>query len=185
MFGWNIIFSIFSFPMTFPWLATFLKIPWLLKIFMTAWTLVRSINFHMQKFSPFAADFELNITILLILIICSFDIPYKTPGGGGGLPLWRWCRCKAPKTPYFQCYCHPMTPYFCWLSLLSSKDPTFFGEMWALRSFSPKDPLFFCIRLPQEATFCSITSTNWLFLPFSTIFFFKFLLLKHSLKDQK
>ena len=26
--------------------------------------------------------------------------------------------------------------------------------MWALRSLSPKDPLFFCIRLPQEATFC-------------------------------
>ena len=54
------------------------------------------------------------------------------PRGGGALPLWRWRGCKAPKTTYFQRCCHPMTPYFCWLFLLSPKDPTFFGEMWAL-----------------------------------------------------
>ena len=49
--------------------------------------------------------------------------------GGGALPLWRWRGCKAPKTHYFQRCCHPITTYFCWLSLLSPKDPTFFGEM--------------------------------------------------------
>ena len=58
------------------------------------------------------------------------------------LHLLRWWGCKAPKTLYFQCCCHPLTPYFCWLSLLSPKDPPFFGEMWALQSLLLKDPLF-------------------------------------------
>ena len=83
---------------------------------------------------------------LLFLIICErwilsestgfiritkpFSVSRKNIHGGmfrgGGF------RCKAPKTSYFQRCCHPMTPYFCWLSLLSLKDPTIFGEMWAL-----------------------------------------------------
>ena len=104
---------------------------------------------------------------------------------GGGLPLWRWRGCKAPKTPYFQCCCHPMTPYFCWLSLLSpNKDlATLFGEMWALRSLSPKGLLFFAFG-HRKLLFVSISSTNWSFLPFSTIFFSNSYF-KRSLKDQK
>ena len=98
----------------------------------------------------------------------------------------RWWGCKAPKTPYFQRCCHRMTPYFCLLSLLSPKDLTFFGEMWALWSVSPKDPLFFAFGCHKKLLFVSISSTNWSFLPFSTIFCCcKFLLLNRSLKDQK
>ena len=94
----------------------------------------------------------------------------------GALPLWRWRGCKAPKTPYFQRCCHPMTPYFCWLSLLSPK-----CEMWALRSLSPKDPLCFAFGYHRALLFFfllfffffffSISKTNGSFLPFSTIFF--------------
>ena len=60
----------------------------------------------------------------------------------GALPLWRWHRCKAPKTPYFQRCCHPMTPYFCWLSLLSPKDPTFFVKCGLFNLSHPKTPYF-------------------------------------------
>ena len=83
------------------------------------------------------------------------------PPHAGVLSLWRWCRCKAPKAPYFQCCCLPLTPYFCWLSLLLLKDLTFFGEMWALRSLSPKDPLFFAFDCHRKLLFVSISSTNW------------------------
>ena len=85
----------------------------------------------------------------------------------GALPLWRWRGYKDLKTPYFQRCCHPMTRYFCWLSLLSPKDPTFFCEMWALRSLSPKTPY-------KTNHFCHFRRFGG-----------KFLLLKRSLKDQK
>ena len=49
-------------------------------------------------------------------------------------------------------------------------------------SITLKDPLFFWP--PQEATFNSISSTNWSFLSFSTIFF-QIPILKPSLKDQR
>ena len=59
----------------------------------------------------------------------------------GVLPLWRWHGYMAPKTPYFQRCCHPMTPYFCWLSLLSPKDPTFFVKCGLFHCSHPKTPL--------------------------------------------
>ena len=103
----------------------------------------------------------------------------------GALPLWRWRRCKAPKIPYFQCWCYPMTPYFCWLSLMSLKDPTFFLVKYGLFDRShPKTPYFlhsaatgsyFLFQFHRQIDhFCHF---RW--------FFSKFLLLKHSLKDQK
>ena len=95
---------------------------------------------------------------------------FSPRGGGGALPLWRWCRCKAPKTALFSVLLSPNDPYFCWLSLLSPKDPTFFGEMWALRSLSPKDPLFLAFGCHKKLLFVLISSTNWSFLPFSTVF---------------
>ena len=106
---------------------------------------------------------------------------------GGGTPIMEMTRMyKAPKTPYFQPCCHPMTPYVCWLSLqmLSPNDPlaTVLGEMWAFQSL--KDPLF-CIRLAhQEANFLFQfhPQTNH----FCHFFFWlQILLLKRSLKDQK
>ena len=53
-----------------------------------------------------------------------------------------------------------MTPYFCWLSLLSPKDPT--CELFD-RSH-PKTSIF-CIRLPLEATICFnfINKLNYFF----------------------
>ena len=90
----------------------------------------------------------------------SFYMSAKIPPGG--LPLWRWRGCKAPgKTPYFQRYCHPMTPYFCWLSLLSPKDPTYFGEIGLLNRSHPKTPLFFAFGSHRKLLFVSISSTNW------------------------
>ena len=63
--------------------------------------------------------------------------------GGVALPLWRWRGCKAPKTPYFQRCCHPMTPYFCWLSLLSLKDPHFMVKCGLFYRSHPRPPFFF------------------------------------------
>ena len=79
-----------------------------------------------------AADRAGDKNVGLIALTIQHNFAMDNVPGGGALPLWRWRGCKAPKTPYFQRCCHPMTPYFCWLSLLSSKDLKFFGEMWAL-----------------------------------------------------
>ena len=49
--------------------------------------------------------------------------------------------------------------------------PHISGEMWALRSVSPKDPLFFAFGCHRKLLFVSISLTSWSFLPFSTIFF--------------
>ena len=67
----------------------------------------------------------------------------------------------------------PNDPIFCWLSLLSPvpKDPTFFGEMWALRSLSPKDPLFFAFGCHRKLLFVSISSTNLIIFAIFDIFF--------------
>ena len=46
--------------------------------------------------------------------------------GGGALPFWRCCICRAIKTSVFQHHCHPMTPYFFFNQWLSLKDPLFF-----------------------------------------------------------
>ena len=51
-------------------------------------------------------------------------------------------------------------------------------------SIALKTPYFFAFGCHRKLLFVPISSTNWSFLPFSTIFFFKFLLLKRSLKDQ-
>ena len=60
----------------------------------------------------------------------------------GALPLWKWRGCKAPKTPYFQCCCHPMSPYICWLSLLSPKDPTFLVNVDSSITLTQRLPYF-------------------------------------------
>ena len=66
--------------------------------------------------------------------------------------------------------CHPMTPYFCWLSLLSPKRPHIFwwnvGSSIALTQRPPHTTNHFC----HFWQFCCCC---------------KFLLLKRSLKDQK
>ena len=96
------------------------------------------------------------------------------------LPLWRWRGCKAPKTPIFSAAkwlhifadclcCHPKTHFFC--------------EMWVFRSLSPKDPLFLAFGCHIYFLFQFHRQIDN-FCHFSTIFF-KFLLLKRSLKDQK
>ena len=58
-------------------------------------------------------------------------------------PLWRWIGDKAPKIPYFQRCCHPITPYFCWLSLLSPKDPTLiWWNVGSLIALTQRPPIF-------------------------------------------
>ena len=107
------------------------------------------------------------------------------PGEGAGFPLWRWRRCKAPKTSYFQCCCYPMIPYLCWLSLLSPKDPTlFWWNVGPLITLTQRPPTF-CIQLPQEATFYNFINNLRSFLPFSTIFFLQIPAFKALTKKSK
>ena len=66
----------------------------------------------------------------------------------------------APKPPYFQCWSHPMTPYFADCLCCHPKTPHCFCKMWALRSLSPKDPLFFAFSCHRKLLFVSVSSTN-------------------------
>ena len=98
----------------------------------------------------------------------------------GALPLWRWRGCKAPcksRPPIFSAAVTQWPFIFADCLCCHPKTPHFLCEMWALRSLSPKDPLFFAFGCHRKLLFVSISSTNWSFLPFSTIFF-KFLLLR-------
>ena len=69
--------------------------------------------------------------------------------------------------------CHPKTPHFLW-------------NVGSLMALTQRPPIF-CIRLPQEATFCfNFIDKLIIFAIFNNFIFFfcKFLLLKCSLKDQ-
>ena len=61
----------------------------------------------------------------------------------GALPLWRWHGCKAPKTPYLQCCCHPMTPYFLLIvSAITQRSHTFGVKCRLFDRSHPKTPYF-------------------------------------------
>ena len=103
----------------------------------------------------------------------------------GALPLWRWHGCKAPKTPLFSALLSPNDPIFLLIVYAVTQRPhIFWWNVGSLITLTQRPPIF-CIRLPQEAIFVSISSTNRSFLSFSANFFCRFLLLKRSLKDQK
>ena len=70
--------------------------------------------------------------------------PYFCPGGGGGHSHYGGdADVRLQRPPIFS-VAATQWPHFCWLSLLS-----------------PNEPHIFCIRLPQEATFCfKIAPTN-------------------------
>ena len=110
---------------------------------------------------------------------------YVFDAGRGGTPIMEVTRMKGSKDPCFQRCCHPMTPCFCWSSLLSPKDPTFFW--WNVDSLIAltQRPRIFCIRLPQGSYFLFQFHRHIdHFCHFRCLFFCKFLLLKYSLKDQ-
>ena len=106
---------------------TWIKISWFCKI----------SSFAGQEWSNswFQAKFS---TRLKISGFCQIS----PRGGGGALPLWRWCRCKAPKTPYFQCCCHPMTHIFADCLCCHQKTPHFLVKCGLFDRSHPKTPYF-------------------------------------------
>ena len=110
------------------------------------------------------------------------DFAKFSPGGhshyGGDADV------RSSKDSLFSVLLSPNDPYFCWLSLLSPRPHIFWWNVGSSIALTQRPPIF-CIRLPQEATFCFNFIDKLIIFAIFDNFFFKFLLLKRSLKYQK
>ena len=157
--------------------------------------MVKSLNFEpnvwsIWKFPDFAKFnpshvVKLSISSQIFNATENFLILPNFPRGGGGHSHYGGdADVRLQRLPIFSAGVTQWPIFLLIVSAVTKRLHIFLVKCGLFDHSHPKTPIL-CIRLPQEATFCFNFIDKLIIFAIFNVFFFKFLLLKRSLKDQK
>ena len=139
---------------------TWIKISWFCKI----------SSFAGQEWSnsQFQAKFSTRLKISGFCQISPWILP-NLPCRGGHSHYGGGAEVRLQRLPIFSAAVTQWPIFLLIVSAVTKRPHIFWWNVGSSIALTQRPPIF-CIRLPQEATFCFNFSTNWSFLPFSTFF---------------